>query len=158
MKKIIYFFMGIILFSCDNDDDDCCTNIESSIFITVVDDNGNDLLNDINSINPDDIKIFYRDNAGQDLVVDNSNLDARFGFIIEEMPNSNNVLQLFVNTEFIDNGQSFTKIEWGNNNYTDDVIEIIFIEQSNNLIIESVIINSVNFSNQLGTGTITIIK
>jgi hypothetical protein len=158
MKKMMCFFMGIILFSCNDNDDDCCTNIESSIFVTVVDDNGNDLLNDINSINPDEIKIFYRNNVGQDLLVDNSNLDARFGFIIEEMPNSDNVLQLFVNTEFIDNGQSFTTIDWGNNNYTDDVVEIIFNEESNNLITESVIINGINFSNQLGTGTITIIK
>lgn len=134
------------MLSCQSNDDDCCIVLESDIFISIQDENGTDLLdpNQDEGIDYNLIKVFYTNEEGTNIEVNNPNLDnpKGFRFITPSMDNSDLYkIQIFLNSEHLGtDNNSYTYIQW--TPIDTDEIKTHFTEKNNNLIADKIWINN----------------
>ncbi len=144
MRNILFVILILGLFSCNRDEEECCKNIEADLQISIVNNEGVDLLNPLNGeINIDNFKLYYKNQSGDLILFNNINLDNPKGFELVNPENNGNQrysINLFLNTEHLVDNTSFTFISWNDNkNYE---IKTVFFEGNNSLIAEKVFINN----------------
>lgn len=96
MKLIIAFTLVLVLISC-HDQNDCCGIASANIDISIVSENGTDLLDpeNLNSFNENHIRIYHLTD-GEFEEVNLPNLDYPMGFfIIDDMPDSVYRIRIF---------------------------------------------------------------
>ncbi len=160
MKNILFTFLTLIVFSCDNNEEECCTNLEADLQISIVNSDGKDLLNPLNGeINVNDFKLYYKNKSGDLVLFDKPNLDTPKGFELITPDNNSNQLysiNLFLNTEYLNNNTSFTVISWNSEKKYE--IKTTFFKGNNSLIVDKIFINNELVIDSGGNRFITIIN
>lgn len=121
MKFITIFLTITLMLSACNDNDvetkEESANISVDIEIIVQNEDGYDLLDPENdTIDTDEINVYYKGDDGKITLLDNPNLDASKGYKIvppEENGTENYVMILYLNLDGLDdNGINYTYVEW----------------------------------------------
>ena len=110
--KVIHFLLiAAMVISCKNDDEDCCTIVDTNIIIKFVDQNGKNLLNDVEGgIEPAGIVLYYKVN-GQWEEYFESNLDAPKGYLTTE-ESGDAFFVLYTDPSYSENNNAEIKIQF----------------------------------------------
>lgn len=125
MKKIGFLLMIVFLSLSCSDEQDCCSQNDTLFEFSVVNQSGEDLLdeNTLNSLNTNNIKLFNLIN-GEEILVNNPNSDSPDGYIIFERDGMNLIRTFFDESSLTVNGI----IEWDLNKR--DLITLEMDQQS----------------------------
>ncbi len=161
IKTLLAILMIGVFFSCNNDEKDCCKIIEATMYFKIENINGEDLLDpDFDYIDINQIKIFYANEDGIKVKVDNSELDASKGYeIVPPVVGNSNFyrIKVHLNTKNIHNNISSTYVEWSSEDM--DEIKTEFDLSNNNIIAKKIWVNGeLKWESSTGQQLITIIK
>ncbi|ATA74819.1 hypothetical protein [Capnocytophaga sp. H2931] len=158
-KSLFIIIMGALFFSCnknnekinneENSEVGCCKHLSSSASFSVVDNQGNDLLSPFNEkFDPKNIKIYYKDKNNKLELFDRPNLaeSKGFTFIAPEKEGQKYLINVFINSLYIEDKISHTVIDLGYKKYE---IKSEFSVTTNAIVLQKIYVDNklMNFQN-----------